>query len=205
MIWYQFIAFSGLAVCLSFAVFHFVKLLRLGKPKDLAKSIGNENDGILYSFTKAMSPKHKESAYLHLPTYTAGIVFHLAVFLSIALFFAFFTRLLPEGNYRYLPAILVLIGSASGIAILVKRILLAKMRALSNPDDYISNLLVSVFLLTTTFYLIYQEFEMYYYLSVSLLLFYFPLGKLRHAVYFFAARYHLGFFYGRRGVWPSKP
>ena len=31
-----------------------------------------------------------------------------------------------------------------------------------------------------------------------------PLGKLRHAVYYFAARYHLGFFYGWRNVWPNK-
>ena len=27
-------------------------------------------------------------------------------------------------------------------------------------------------------------------------------GKLKHVVYFFAARYHLGFFYGWRNVWP---
>jgi hypothetical protein len=30
-----------------------------------------------------------------------------------------------------------------------------------------------------------------------------PLGKLRHVVYYFAARYHLGFFYGWRNVWPN--
>jgi hypothetical protein len=31
---------------------------------------------------------------------------------------------------------------------------------------------------------------------------YIPAGKLRHTVYFFAARYHLGYFFGWRGVWP---
>ena len=41
-----------------------------------------------------------------------------------------------------------------------------------------------------------------YYLTYSLLMLYIPIGKLRHTVYFFAARYHLGYFFGWRGVWP---
>jgi len=43
-----------------------------------------------------------------------------------------------------------------------------------------------------------------YYISSILLFLYMPLGKLRHAVYYFAARYHLGFFYGWRNVWPNN-
>jgi hypothetical protein len=43
-----------------------------------------------------------------------------------------------------------------------------------------------------------------YFIAISLLFLYFPLGKLKHAIYFFAARYQLGFFYGWRGVWPPQ-
>ena len=80
-----------------------------------------------------------------------------------------------------------------------------ELRSLSNPDDYISNLLVDLFQLSTAFVLLSPGDELIYYLSATVLLLYFPLGKLRHAVYFFAARYHLGLFYGWRNVWPPKP
>jgi nitrate reductase gamma subunit len=43
----------------------------------------------------------------------------------------------------------------------------------------------------------------YYFISIILFL-YLPFGKLKHAVYYFAARYHLGFFYGWRNTWKPK-
>ncbi|HOE05974.1 MAG TPA: hypothetical protein PLZ52_12220 [Bacteroidales bacterium] len=205
MMWYQWLAVAALAVCIGSALFHFIRLIRLGKPRDYSKSTGSENAGIKYSFTAAMSPKHKESAYLHLPTYTAGMIYHLATFLAIAVFLVYLTGLLPEGNYRWLVFAALLAGSVSGIAILIKRFVVAKLRKLSNPDDYISNLLVDVFQLTGAIAMISDSAAPAFYVAASLLLFYFPLGKLKHAVYFFAARYHLGVFFGRRGVWPSKP
>jgi nitrate reductase gamma subunit len=93
----------------------------------------------------------------------------------------------------------------SGLAILVKRISKHELRSLSNPDDYISNILVTAFQLVSTLALIIPAYAPVYFIVASMLLLYFPLGKLKHAVYFFAARYHLGFFYGWRNVWPPKP
>ena len=92
----------------------------------------------------------------------------------------------------------------SGVGILIKRIFNRELRSLSNPDDFISNLLVDLFHFSTALILLQPGNEPLYYLSAALLLLYFPLGKLKHAVYFFAARYHLGFFYGWRNVWPPK-
>ena len=43
-----------------------------------------------------------------------------------------------------------------------------------------------------------------YYIITTILLLYMPVGKLKHLVYYFSARYHLGFFYGWRNVWPQK-
>jgi hypothetical protein len=52
--------------------------------------------------------------------------------------------------------------------------------------------------------LIKETFAPYYFICAGLLFLYLPLGKLKHSLYFFAARYHLGFFYGWRGIWPVK-
>ena len=74
------------------------------------------------------------------------------------------------------------------------------------PDDFISTSLVTLFLLMTTLNLILptvSAVNTIYYICSILLLLYLPLGKLRHVVYYFAARYHLGFFYGWRNVWPN--
>jgi hypothetical protein len=47
-------------------------------------------------------------------------------------------------------------------------------------------------------------FAAYYFIFAGVLFLYLPSGKLKHSLYFFAARYHLGFFYGWRGIWPLK-
>ena len=85
-----------------------------------------------------------------------------------------------------------------------------ELRSLSNPDDFISNLLVTLFqiftLLVISTPLLLSSYRptvlKSYYLIFTLLMLYLPVGKLRHTVYFFAARYHLGYFFGKRGVWP---
>jgi len=99
---------------------------------------------------------------------------------------------------------LFLISFSCGIGILIKRLLKKGLRDLSNPDDYLSNLLVTGFQLMTGIVLLWNQAYPAYFILSSLLLLYFPLSKLKHAIYFFAARYHLGFFFGWRGIWPPK-
>ena len=195
-------ALISLVICLTACLSHVFKILKLGKPTDFSEPIGKVAPAVVYSFTGGMSPKKKESAFLHLPTYTAGILFHLGTFLSAVLFICYLFNLhFGEVITMILSAFLV-VSSLSGIGIFVKRIAKKELRSLSNPDDYISNLLVTGFQLATLVYLNFQT--PVYFLLVSALLLYLPLGKLKHTIYFFAARYHLGFFYGRRGVWPPK-
>jgi len=43
-----------------------------------------------------------------------------------------------------------------------------------------------------------------YNITATILFLYLPFGKLKHVVYYFAARYHLGFFYGWRNTWPPR-
>jgi nitrate reductase gamma subunit len=152
-----------------------------------------------------MSPKIKESAYLHLPTYLAGIVYHIGTFLAIFLFILSLFNIWLSGWMMWIAAAVMLTAGISGLAILIKRISKHELRSLSNPDDYISNVLVTAFQFIGSVALFEPAYLPVYFIVASLLLLYFPMGKLKHAVYFFAARYHLGFFYGWRNVWPPKP
>lgn len=225
MHWTQWMALGALGICLFSCLFHFFRLIRLGKPVDHARSSGNMTGAIRYAFTGAMSPARKESAFLHLPTYTAGLFYHTGTFLSILLFFFILPGTMPQGWLAIIISAILFLSAMSGTAILIKRMIKKELRFLSNPDDYISNILVTLFQLLTLLVILLPHLHSYrptalpfysptflqsylltvlpsYYLSFTLLMLYLPVGKLRHAVYFFAARYHLGYFFGRRGVWP---
>jgi nitrate reductase gamma subunit len=191
-------------MCIVNCSFHFVRLLQLGRPRDLSKQRGEIGPAIMYSFTGAMDPRKKESAFLHLPTYSAGIIYHLGTFLSLALFILFLFKAEPHGWLRWLIIGFLIISCFSGLAILIKRVIKNELRSLSNPDDYISNLLVTVVQFFTAFALYNPLIFPVYFILVSVLLLYLPIGKLKHTIYFFAARYQLGVFYGWRGVWPPN-
>jgi hypothetical protein len=204
MYWYHWITLGSLGFCLINSSVYFLRLIRLGKPRDFSSPAGIVATSIQYSFIGAMNPLKKESAFLHLPTYIAGIIYHLGTFLSIVLFFL----ICADVNF---PDILIfpinsflLLSFACGTGMLIKRMVKKGLCDLSSPDDYISNLLVTIFQLMTGFVLGWHRLYPFYFLLSSLLLIYFPLGKLKHTIYFFAARYHLGFFYGWRGIWPPK-
>jgi|GEM_PF-5832826 len=86
MNWYIIAALAALLICIISFAFQFFNLIKAGAPRDLSEKSGDLSGAILYSYTKAMMPKHKESAYLHMPTYAAGLIYHMGTFLSLALF-----------------------------------------------------------------------------------------------------------------------
>lgn len=207
MYWYHWMSLVALTICIIVLLTHFIRLIVLGKPKDYSKKSGNTTKAIAYSATVAMVD-HKESAYLHIPTYFAGIVYHIGTFVSLFLYIYFLINIyisipLPEWT-SWILIIGLSISSICGISLCIKRLIKKTMRDLSNLDDYISNLLVTLFQLISVLFLLCNCVEMYYYIIISLLFLYMGVGKLKHVVYFFAARYHLGFFYGWRNVWPPK-
>jgi len=200
MNWYIIFSLASLAICLIAYNYHLIKIITLGKPKDFSEPKGKIGPAIVYSFTGGMNPKKKESAFFHLPTYIAGIIYHLGTFISIALFFFFLIGTYFNEKIKIFISLFLFLSCLCGIGILIKRIINKDLRSLSNPDDFISNILVTGFQLITALYVIF--FTPLYFIFTGLLLLYLPVGKLKHSIYFFAARYHLGFFYGRRKVWP---
>ena len=201
---YRVISLIAFLICLLSLTYHLFRLIRLGLPKDYSKKIGDIKAAVTYSFVGAMNPFQKESAYLHFPTYTAGILYHIGTFVSLAIYILILFNTSLPNSFRPILIFLLAISGLSGTGILIKRISLKKLRYLSNPDDFISNLLVTIFQVSTLLLLYRGSFAPYYYMSTAILFLYLPLGKLKHSIYFFAARWHLGFFYGWRGIWPVK-
>jgi hypothetical protein len=204
MHWYLILGLGSLVICLFFCLHHFFRLVRYGAPTDFSHQMGKTGAAIKYSFTGAMNPSKKESAYLHLPTYSAGILYHIGTFLAIIVFFLQLAGVRFPALLEYIFAVILIITAIAGIGILIKRISVKKLRKLSCPDDYISNILVTLFQFITAISLTGHIYQSVYYVTVALLLLYIPVGKLRHLVYFFAARYQLGYFYGWRGSWPPS-
>lgn len=206
----QIISLVALVFCFVMMLAHFVRIVRLGKPKDFSVKSGSVAKGVAYANTVAMMPANKESAYMHLPTYAAGIVYHLGTFLSLLLFVLSLFNLnayYPQWLSLILAACL-LVSGVCGTVLLIKRFVNKNLHSLANPDDYLSNFFTTLLHFATACYLAFAgcccSVPYIYYISATLLLVYMPFGKLRHVVYYFAARYHLGFFYGWRNVWPPK-
>lgn len=207
----QYLAIAAAVYCAVSLLAHLVKVIRLGAPKDKSEPSGSVKEGVVYANTIAMMPNQKESAYLHLPSYATGMLFHIGLFCCLLFFvlsfFPFFNNWIGGCNWHYVLAIPTALGTVCGIILFIRRLVSKELKVLSMPDDFISTGLVTLFLLMTTFYLSLStccgSITILYYISSILLFLYMPLGKLRHAVYYFAARYHLGFFYGWRNVWPN--
>jgi hypothetical protein len=205
MAWFHYLSIAAAVYLALSIVFIILKLVRLGISKDYSAATGNAKAGVLYSLTSAMSPRKKESAFLHKPTYVAGIVFHIGTFLAIILYVLSWSEI-EFSVYLQLVFVLLLFGAmCCGISVLIKRITTPVLRKLSNPDDYFANIIVTLFQLVTIVKFSFPGMDAFYFVIAALLMFYFPAGKLRHALYFFSARYHLGNFFGRRAVWPSNP
>ncbi|MDL2239426.1 hypothetical protein LJC69_05200 [Bacteroidales bacterium OttesenSCG-928-K22] len=242
MSFYHWILLASIIFCFIACLCWFLKLI---KPvKDYAEPAGTVKDGVLYSSTVAMLPNHKESAYLHFPTYIAGIIFHIGILTAIVLvilqmIFPHFMHSAALGkNYeseigllniaremktignggvfagwtyvewlRLVFGIGLLISACCGLGMLVKRFTNSELKQLSNPDDFISSSLVTLFLFASACAMLFPlcTFSKPFVFVVATIMFcYMPFGKLRHFIYFFSARYQLGAFFGRRGTWSMK-
>lgn len=169
-----------------------------------SKPAGKAGDGVLYAFTKGMSPWAKESVRMNLPAYAAGMAFHAGVFTAFALLVAAVARVELPALVRVPVQVLLAVGALGGVALLVKRSIKPQLRGLSTPDDFVSNLLSSCFVLLALVSTFAPGAVPVWEIEALLLLVYVPLGKIRHCFFFFTTRYHLGAFFGRRGSFPPS-
>jgi hypothetical protein len=158
---------------------------------------------VRYAFTTAFLPWAKESARQHLPSYFAGIVFHVAIFAALgwlALTLAAVVLPLPAA-----PAIAGVLASglACGLGLLVKRRRSPTLRAVSTPEDLAANLLVDAVLAAGIAAAARPAVLPAFQLAGAALLLYAPLGKLRHMLFLLTSRWYWGTYFGRRGVRPA--
>ncbi|MFH1004183.1 MAG: hypothetical protein V1781_01590 [Bacteroidota bacterium] len=201
---YHWILVSGFLIFILSAILIFIKVFVNKRITDITPVKGNVKAAILYSFTKAMSPLSKESAYLHLPTYIAGMIFHIGTFLCFFWLIILFFNIYVNIWVLYISVLSICIAVVCGISILIKRIVKVNLRRLSNTDDYFSNLVVVGFQIITTISLLWNLAIPILFIYGALLFIYIPIGKIKHTIYFFSSRIYLGIYYGRRGVWPTK-
>ena len=171
-------------------------------PTPIAPARGSAGAGVLYAFTKAFAPTAKESASLHLPSYLAGIGYHVGIFAALArLLVSLLPVAVPRAANITMTVVLGL-GLACGLALLAKRTLDARLRGISVPDDFLANLFVDATLGAGLAASLDQALAPFFQVIGALLLLYAPLGKLRHMVFLLTSRRWSGAYFGRRGVRP---
>lgn len=168
-----------------------------------AAPAGSAWRGLLYAFGPGMSPAAKESTRAHPFVYALGVSYHLGIFTAVGVLVRVVAEAaVPSPLPRYVAAALLAIGTLAGIALLGRRAASTRLRAFSVPDDYLSNLLATAFVALAALALLAPAAAPAFLVSSMLLLAWTPLGKIRHCLFFFAARGHLGRHYGRRGAFP---
>ena len=195
----------GAAVVLAWQV---LRTRSFGLRPPVAPPAGSARRGVLYAFGPGMAPNAKESTRTHPVVYALGVSYHLGVFTA----FGVLLWALTAGRDGAAPAppagavagVLTVLGFTGGAALLVRRARTALLRAISVPDDYVANLLTTVFIALAGLRLRAPGLEPLLLAWAMLLLCYLPLGKIRHCLFFFASRYHLGRHYGRRGTFPLR-
>jgi hypothetical protein len=194
----------GVSIFFISACIQFYRIIHRANTDDLSEGKGPVLPAFLYSLTIGMSPVKKETAFLHLPTYVAGILYHLGSFYALLLI-VFHIIMFDLPVWITQISTFFLFGtSLCGLGIFIKRLFIKKMRHISTPDDYFSNILVTGFQLLSAFSLQYSDLIPYLYICTGFLFLYIPIGKLRHVIFFVIARFYLALFYGKRGVWPQK-
>jgi len=167
-----------------------------------APPAGDAAAGARYAFTKGMLPQAKESVRTHLPSYAAGLVFHGGVFASFGLLAASLAGFEPGSALLRLGGAAAGVGALAGLGLLGKRIASPVLRGLSAPDDYVANVLTSVFAALASLAAFAPDARAASLVAGAALLLYVPVGKIRHCLLFFPARYEMGRFFGRRGTFP---
>ena len=170
--------------------------------RDFSRPSGNPWRGMLYNFTVAMSPWHKETARRHPLEFVLGVVLHVGTLSSIVGLILLVTW--PSAGWRWLVLVrpAVLAALLAGIWLFIRRICSKTLHAISVPDDYLAILATCGLLALAAAAPIGLPGQLALLAYGGLLFLYLPLGKLRHAVFFFVARGDYSWRLGRRGVYP---
>lgn len=151
--------------------------------------------GVRYALGRGLDPRLKDGVRAHPLTFVAGMLLHAGIAAACI------SLVVSTASSIRLPLIgLNAIGALAGVYLLARRLREPVLRAISVPDDYVSNLLVVTLLITAIASLVDPAFRSWLLTATAALVVYAPFGKIRHCVLFFVARARFGAFIGTRGV-----
>ena len=172
--------------------------------RDHSVKAGSTVRGVIYNFTWALMPQHKETIRNHPLKFTIGVLMHIGVFIAIAkvLILLVFPRMNPFSPV--ILGVMLIISSLCGLYLFLRRVFSIELRSMSSPEDYFSILITIAFILVASAH----EFGLMsagiFLLHAAVVFFYLPVGKLKHALFFFIARTDYGIRLGYRGTYPAK-
>lgn len=179
-----------------------VQVLKLrAVPRDFAVPAGRGATGVRHAFTTAMRPSEKESVARHPVAFAAGLALHGAIGTSLVALALAAAGIVPAPTPARVLAVIVALGLLAGGGLLVKRALCPDLRSVSVPDDVLAALAVLLLLGSAAAWLAGLLADGTFGLLALPVLVYAPLGKLRHAIFFFLARGHFGWRLGLRGTY----
>ena len=193
---------ASVLFCLVVLAVMVMRTFAFGRRPTYAHPRGSSFAGIVYAFGPGMLPWAKESAAKHIWTYVGGILYHVGILMAMLFLATVLLRISLPQTFLQPVRILLVIGLASGIGLLIKRILKPQMRALSGGDDYLANTVVDLLLLIALAATFTQTAFVPFAVIAIIIFVYIPFGKLRHCVFFFYSRVLFGSFFGKRGVVP---
>ena len=175
-----------------------------GHNRDHSAQSGKPAKGVLYNFTTAMLPSHKETMRLHPVKFMAGVLMHIGMFAAFATSIHLVFR---QGFYPVISTLFIFIlapGLIAGVYLLVRRVTSPLLKSISVPDDYFAVSVTNLYLLLALLLHLNRMSATVFLFYSALLFIYLPLGKLKHAAFFFAARVDYGRRLGYRGVYPAN-
>ncbi|MFH1747758.1 MAG: hypothetical protein ABIG44_12040 [Planctomycetota bacterium] len=173
-----------------------------GGRRDYSQRTGSPWRGVLYNFTVAMTPAHKESVRRHPVKFAIGVVMHLGVLLALLGMVVSLAWPAFSGQVLAMARPVTAMALVCGGYLLVRRASVAEMRGLSTPEDFVAILATCGLLALGLWNPLAGAGRLCVLLYVGVFFLYLPLGKLRHAVFFFVARGDYGRRLGYRGVYP---
>jgi len=193
----------GTAILVLLYLLRLAVLFRRRQARDLASNPKGEVwRGTVDAFVTIVAPWKMESTRKHWTRYVEFAVFHVGVFVNIALSFVLaYAPGVLSGPVRAVVFALLAASLVAGGLRLYRRAARADMRVISAPDDYIALGMVLLFLLTGMLSLLgWGPGTVAYFVVAALFLVYEPFSKIRHYIYYPFARYFYGAAAGRRGV-----
>jgi hypothetical protein len=152
-----------------------------------------------------MDPRAKDGVRAHPFVLVGGLLLHVGVLGAVVTCIGVLSGTSWTGPYAPLLVLMQGIGGLAGVGLLVRRLRSPVLRAISEPDDYATSLLVAAVLATGAASVLSLSAQPIFVGLTGALTGYAPFSKIRHCILFFPIRLRYGLWAGRRALFVTPP